>query len=78
MFKSKWIQNIRRAKEPKGPKLRMLRSDQAFDVSPVIEERGEQEDIYGSFSEDVRKAMLEAERKKAMALATTPYSRRVT
>jgi len=48
--------------------LRLFRSNTGFQPSIVGLERADQEDFYADSQKEIRNAMLEAERKKAMAI----------
>jgi hypothetical protein len=75
MLKNK-IGSSQRVGELEKRKLRMFRSDQAFQASLVSVERIDQENVREDFREDVRAAILEAEYKKAKAVMALQNYRR--
>jgi len=62
--------------ESEKRKLRMLRSDQAFQASLISVEGIDQENVCEGSRKDIRTAMLEAEYKKAKALVAFQNNRR--
>jgi len=76
MFKNKKIGSSQGVAASEKRKLRMLRSDQTFQISLTSVEGIDQENVCEGFRKDVRTAMLEAEHKKAKALVAFQNNRR--
>jgi hypothetical protein len=62
--------------ESEKGKLRILRSDQASQASPISVEGMDQENVCEGFRKDIGTAMLEAEYKKAKTLMAFQNNRR--
>lgn len=76
MFKNAKIGSKLGIEEPEKHKLRMLRSDHAFQVSPISVDGKDQENVCEGSRKDIRTAMLEAEYKKAKTLVAFQNNRR--
>jgi hypothetical protein len=76
MFKNGKVGSKLGVGESEKGKLRMLRSDQASQASPISVEGMEQENVCEGSRKDIGTAMLEAECKKAKALVACQNNRR--
>ena len=75
MLKNK-IGSGQRPGELEKRKLRMFRSDQAFQASPVSVERIHRENVPEDFRKDITASLLEAEYKRAKAIMAFQNYRR--
>jgi hypothetical protein len=76
MFKNGKIGSKLGVAKSEKRKLRMLRSDQAFQASLVSVAEIDQENVCEGSQKDIRTSMLEAEYKKAKALMAFQNNRR--
>ena len=76
MFKNKKVEESKITGKLVKSKLRMLRSEQAFEASPANVEGTDQERFGGDTLKDIRNAMVEADCQKAKALMAFQNNRR--